>query len=229
MYCCLGGASEFASCPGAAETSSAAVDLSGNDGVAVGAAGANVGAAVPPTPSSASHGVAAKAKPKRRLSCKTSDIPDKPMEGLSATKTWVPSPDLAAPRRRLKRSAAVAGFTERSISFPQMDSNIMLTSAGGSIGDFTSVSTVPVIEASPRHRIMRTRSSSAVHGSAGMTGDRDDAASPGDAVMAETQQEQDRRVLIVNELKAMAILEAVHSKENLRRRVFFPGDGMAKL
>ena len=172
------------------------------------------------TPLSGSHGAGVKAKPKRRLSCKTSDTHDPSGGGSSSAKlTGVFSPELAAPRRRLKRNATVAGLTEPYISVPYVDSNMMPASAGDSLGASTSVSTVPAIEASPRCRIVRKTTSSAVPGSVGMTGGRGDAvgincdrqdavvvesedipgdilagaidtATPADAVAAEPQQEQ---------------------------------------
>ena len=93
--------------------------------------GDTMGAAVPPTPSSGIHVAVAKAKLKRRLSCKTSDAHDPSRGGSSSARlTGVFSPEPAAPRRRLKRNATVAGLTEPYISVPYVDSNMMPASAG---------------------------------------------------------------------------------------------------
>jgi hypothetical protein len=138
-------------------------------------AGDSLGAALPPTPSSGSHVAVAKAKPKRRLSCKTSDTADPSRGNSSATLTSVFSPELAAPRRSLKRNAAVAGIAELYIFVPYVDSNMMPASAGDSRGASTSVSTAPIFEASPRRRIGRKTSLSVVPESVGVTGDRADA------------------------------------------------------
>jgi len=161
------------------------------------------------TPLSGSNGASVKAKPKRRLSCKTSDTPDASRGMVSGTTTGVTSPELAAPRRRLKRSATVAGLTERCMPVPFVASNLMSTSAAESLGALLSVSKVNVIEASPRHRAMPRTSSSAVPESVSINGDREDAVviesdqfpgdvfagatdrvSPADALTPETQQEQ---------------------------------------
>ena len=76
VYCRLGGVSEFAKCPGRVDTNPVTVDLSGIDGVAVGAAGDIAGAGVGPAALFTTYFIERKTGVKRRRSCKSSDLLD---------------------------------------------------------------------------------------------------------------------------------------------------------
>ena len=82
---------------------------------------------------------------------------------MSASLAAASPPEFPVPRRRLKRSATVAGMTEPRGFIPVVvDSNIMPASASDSLWAFTTVSTGAVIGASPRWRILRKASLSQV-------------------------------------------------------------------